>query len=547
MTPQCIATHAIFPLKITLFNMFPVISKKPSSPRPIPRPGRKRFLASVLTILSQSTTGTQYPDHDDPEPVKKIDKTKNKLKKKKEEEAIQEDSIITASSSKKKQKYRSKVLNDHNNDFEQLVILKSTKEITHTPSNYSNKSNNLKEPENIKWADILPPLVKNGNPDHMNLPEDNRNVQDKKDGRGGLVEKDPSTMVAEVPKKEEKKLYNFFVDLLETTFSVYNVKTEFNPQPVSSVNSSKVALEIDESVAKKLNIQKIRDHSECSDDKCCPNPSKHVYCIKPDDNEVWDSKPGQQSTKKPSSKRSRPVSPTKSLKKKRRLHSESFDQKKTKPIPITTSLTIPNKKTLLRKDRKKTFINMLKDQLKMEECVFEEPQNFFQALKVIARNKRRCQKSIHFNETMKKSSEGDVHVCQFKRRRLLSASTNKSSKKSYRPESEFMRPMRSFNNSDITSSTRKRTIAITETEHELDPSQHSLEVYGFDYELNTHKRFKHDSVFGYNSSVSTYHRDYFANESLTKYSDSGASSLMQSPSHISEKHGLRSLSRLLEK
>ncbi|CAH0602396.1 unnamed protein product [Chrysodeixis includens] len=518
------------------------ISKKPSTPRVIPRPGRKRFLDSVLTILSQSTTGTQYPDRDDSERLKIFDKTKTKLKKKKEEEAIQGDSIITASSSKKKHRYRSKVLS-HNRDFEQLVVLRSTKEITHTPSIISSKTNSLKEPENIRWADFLPPLVKKENSEHFNTIDDNRSLQGKnKDSGPSLVlDKDPVTLVAEGPKKEEKKLYNFFVDLLETTFNVYNVKTDFIPPPNSSVNSSKVTFEIDESVAKKLNIQKVKDCAECSEEKLCSTVSKHVYCIKPDDNEVWDNivKQNEQSA---SSKRSRPPSPTRSLKKKRRLHSESFDTKKFKPVPITASLTIPNKKKLLRKDKKKTFINMLKEQLKMEECVFEEPQNFYQALKVIARNKRR-QKSIHF-----KSSEGDVHVCQFKRRGILSSNPlncPKSSKKSYRPDSEFMKPIRSFNNSDISSSTRKKTLTMTEiSEHDLEPSQHSLEVYGFDYELNTHKRCRPD--FG--SSGSIYNKDYFL-ESLLKYSDSGTSS-MQSPSRISylsERHGLRSLNRLLAK
>uniref|UniRef100_A0A2A4JXP3 Uncharacterized protein n=1 Tax=Heliothis virescens TaxID=7102 RepID=A0A2A4JXP3_HELVI len=503
--------------------LLPKVSSSPNYSRPIPRPGRKRFLTSVLTILSKATTGTQYPDIDSYK-FKRLERAKMRLKKKKDEEIIQEDPIASSNYSKRRSKYRSRIFNDDDSELEQLVVLQSTKEITHTPSNESGKSDNFKdpkEPEAVRWADIFPTLCKK----KLDIPmlEDIKEVPAKiEQPVVKIVEKDPSTLVAEVPKKDDnKKFYNFFVDLLETTFNVYNVKTEFNPPAASSVNSSKVALEIDESVAKKLNI---KNKEPVSEDVTRKPSFKHFYCIKPDGEDSWNDKQLLDHFQPKSVRRSRTTSPSKSTKRRRKLQSESFNTKTTKPLPLTQSVILP-KKVILKKDRKKNFINLLKQQLKMDDDAFDEPQNFYQALKVIARNKRRCQKSIHIKEA-KKPSEGDVHVCQFKRRRLLSASTKSSSKKSaYRPESDILR--NSFTrSSDITSSTKKcTTITITETTENEIPSQHSLEVFGFDYEPVPKKL--PDAFPSFPPSASTSMQDYNINQpSYMKDSDSGTTSVV---------------------
>ncbi|XP_022830534.1 uncharacterized protein LOC111359290 [Spodoptera litura] len=522
--------------------------RPPSSPRPIPRPGRKRFLASVLKILSQSTTGTQYPDQDNSERLRKQDKIKSRLRKNKDAEIIRED-ISTSTTSKRKPRYRSKILNEdhHGSDFEQLIVLQSTKEITHTPSNTSERSDRFrdagslyKEPETIKWADIILPTPKK----NLDIPmqENNKDREFKemtikpRDIKVKPIDKDPSTLIAAVPKKDDKKFYNFFYDLLETTFSVYNVKTEFNNVPTPSTFSSKVHFEIDESVAKKLAIHKTKD--SLSEDK---ESLPRFYCIKPDIKDNWDDKQLLEHFLPKPFKRSRTLSPTKSVKKRQKIKQEPIEYKR-KPIPTTTSVPVPNKKTL-KKERKKIFINILKDQLKMEDDAFEEPRNFYQALKIIARNKRRCKKSIHFAES-KKPSEGDVHVCQFKRRRLISAST-KSSKKSYNPESGFMRSMNSLSrNSDYRNNLKKRNRTCTTDTSMVIPSEHSLQVFGFDYEpickAPVIKEFP-----SFPPSTATSVQDYEFNQSLLmKFTNSTTSSILES-SHLRTQHGLRSLSELL--
>nr|XP_021197681.2 uncharacterized protein LOC110381643 [Helicoverpa armigera] len=515
--------------------LLPKLPVSPVCPRAIPRPGRKRFLASVLSILSKSTTGTQYPDANDSDKFKRIERTKMRFRKKREEDSIQEE-FSSSNTSKRRAKYRSRyIFNDDDSELEQLVVLQSTKEITHTPSNHSDRSDNFKdalskEPESLRWADVFPTLGKK----KLDIPalEDIKEVPLKiQEPVVKIVERDPSTMVAEVPKKDDKKFYNFFVDLLETTFNVYNVKTEFNPPVASSVNSSKVALEIDESVAKKLNI---KNKEPASEDVIRKPSFKHFYCIKPDGEGGWNDKQLLEHFQPKSVRRSRTTSPSKSTKKRRKLRSESFNNTKAKALTLTNSVILP-KKVLLKKDRKKNFINLLKEQLQMDDDAFEEPQNFYQALKVMARNKRRCQKSIHFHP--KKSSEGDVHVCQFKRRRLLSASTKSSSKKSgYRPENDFIK--NSFIRSSDTASTKKHTtITITEsTENEI-PSQHSLEVFGFDYEPVPRKV---PEVYpSFTPSVCTSMQDQM---SFLKETDSGATSVVTGRRQFAT----RPLSQLIE-
>ncbi|XP_035457132.2 uncharacterized protein LOC118280852 [Spodoptera frugiperda] len=516
--------------------------RPPSSPRPIPRPGRKRFLASVLKILSQSTTGTQYPDRDNSEKLRKQDRIKSRLKKKIDDEIIPEDNS-TSTYTKRKPRYRSKILNEahHGSDFEQLIVLQSTKEITHTPSNVSERSS-FREPDTIKWADIMLSSPKKS----LDIPvlEETKEKENQEtpitptEAKIKPVDKDPSTLIAEVPNKDDKKFYNFFYDLLETTFSVYNVKTEFNNIPTPSAFSSKVHFEMDESVAKKLTIPKTKDPTPEEKEK---EPLPKYYCIKPDIKDNWDDKQLLEHFQPKPIKRVRTLSPTKSVKRRHKIKPEPIEYKK-RPIPATTSLQVPTKKTM-KKERKKIFMNLLKEQLKMEDDAFEEPRNFYEALKIIARNKRRYKRSIHFADS-KKPSEGDVHECQFKRRRLISAST-KSSKKSYNPESDFFKSMKSFShNSNGSANFKKRnTIRVADSEME-NASEHSLEVFGFDYEPVTKPTPAFKQFPSFPPSTATSQEYGFNQTLLMKYSDSGTSSILES-SHLRAQHGLRSLSELL--
>ncbi|XP_075989954.1 uncharacterized protein LOC142985584 isoform X2 [Anticarsia gemmatalis] len=410
--------------------------------KPIPRPGRKRFLASVLTILSKSTTGTQLTEANDPYFNKKA-----KIKRKKDFE----DGYLGDLSTKRKPKFRSRVLNDNRNfELDHVVVLQSTKSINQTPSNYS-ENNSVKDPEMIKWSEFLPPLVKK---------DSNLTKVRSKEKRVTLVD-EPQTLIANDSKKDDSKILNFFVDLLETTFNVYNVQTEAEKPLNFSEISSKNVLEIDEVVANKLDIK--NNELKCTDGYDDDDPT-NVYCITPNERDLWFD---EKSFKKP-------PAPSTTMRRKK-MKSESFEYKK-KPIPPTRSFiyqTSANKK-YFKKEQKKNLLNQLKEELRMDDIIFEEPRNFYQALKVMARNKRRSQKSIHFSSS-KKPSDGDVFNCMYKRRRLLSAST-KSSKKTKSDLNEI----KNFSKSSAVSSTRK-TISNT-IESNYGVSNHSLQVFGFDYE-----------------------------------------------------------------
>ncbi|KAH9637572.1 hypothetical protein HF086_014212 [Spodoptera exigua] len=527
--------------------------RPPSSPRPIPRPGKKRFVASVLQILSQSTTGTQYPDQENSEKLKKQERPKFSLKKKKEEVETFTEDLSTSTSSKRKRRYRSKILNcgHTDSDFEKLVVLQSTKEITHTPSNASDKSNWFrntssfyKEPETVKWTDILlttPKKIKDAPATKENKDEENKETPPKlTETKVKSIDRDFSTLIAEGPKKVDKKLYKFFYDLLETTFSVYNVNTEFNNIIPPSTFSSKVNFEIDENVVRKLAIEKTK--ASAGEDK--ETPSKFHY-IKPDVKDQWDDKRLLEHFQPKAVKLATPLSPPKSIKRRQKVKPNRPIEYKKKSLPMSASLSIPNNKISVKKERKKTFINLLKKQLKMEDEDFDEPQNFYQALKVIARNKRRCQRSIHFVES-KKPSEGDVHVCQFKRRKLISSGYKSSKKSKNIPESDFFKSMKSFSrNSDYSTRVKKRNnMCVIDTTADI-PSVQSLEVFGFDYEPVSKKPAIKNST-SFPPSTSTSIQEYNINAPLLmKFSNSTTSSIIES-SQIRAQHGLRALSELLQ-
>ncbi|KAJ0184310.1 hypothetical protein K1T71_000733 [Dendrolimus kikuchii] len=324
-----------------------------------------KFLTSVLTILSKSTAGTQYDLDTD-----KLEKTILEARKGTSEydEMITDNAILNNNNrTSKKKKCKSKILNDRLNESDQVVVLRSKMDIVHTPSNYSDKSN-----VEVKWTDF-PRLVK---------AEDGENIQKEAeetaiyhcvaDGIGKITSKkvtidtEPTTLVSDKPKD---KLYNFFVDLLETTFSVYNVNTEFIKP--TSVSSSRIALQIDESVAKKLEIKK--DFDDVNE-----KPSKY-FSIN-NSNAKWDDgKLLEHFQSKPLSIK---LSDEPLKRKKRRTKLDN------KNIMNTQSFFLPTKKSN-RKHMKKNLLTLFKEQLMMDAESYEEPENLYQALKVMAKNKRR--------------------------------------------------------------------------------------------------------------------------------------------------------------
>lgn len=449
---------------------------QPIKPPPRPRPGSKRFLASVLTILSKSTTGTQYPDNND----KKV-KAKKKAGK---------DDIPAESEKARKPKFKSKILNETKNQIDNFEVLQPKKEMVQTPSLYSERSYR----EDIKWSD-LPRLVKPEN-DEANESVVNNLVREVTEGRKTkekkvkVVDPDPPTLVSE--HKEDKKIYNFFVDLLETTFSVYNLKAEYAAAPIPSAVSSKIMLEMDESVARKLNVGTgtLNDVTH--------KPSKHFYCVQNDENRWNDDKLIDYFQPAPFSKRINEL-PLRSPTKRRRMKTESFAYARSKTSPQSKSAVITQSKSFYRKNKKENLLNILKEQLRMDKVSFDEPQNLYQALKVMAKNKR---KTIRFDKTANMKEGYKPPECMLKRRKVISSSTKSSSKY----ENEYIRSTRSISHkfSEV-SGYRQNATELTEL------SNHSLEVYGFDYEI-PHKKLpekrEREILMTYHSSPSASDHDH---------------------------------------
>lgn len=299
---------------------------------------------------------------------------------------------------KKKPKYKSRVLNKIENYKEDIVVLQTKKNMS--ASSYT--INSFSEPDIEAWSDFLT--------QKDNVEEENMfNIAEHSESA--------ATLVNEEQNSDDKRLYNFFVDLLETTFSVYNVKTALSAPPLASEKSSKVSLEIDEAVAKKLNVIEAKSKPSTAlkvyqENKC--------YFITPF-NKGREGGLSNQNYKKS-------VVTINMSNRKRKLKPASFDLIKRNPKVhkhITETPYGYNKK-LSKKDQKRNLIKLLEEQLSTESKKHMEPQNFFQALKLMARNKMRSEISTQVNESKKKEDEGNDFQCRFKRRRLLSRTNKKS-------------------------------------------------------------------------------------------------------------------------
>ncbi|VVC99360.1 unnamed protein product [Leptidea sinapis] len=234
------------------------ITKKPNEeqpkrkPPPRPKPGQKRFLSSVLNILSQSTTGTQYPDVE--ELPKSLSKSISKVKRiTKEYEEIDEQFMIDikendAEQKKSKPKYKSRILNSVVSTHDNFIILQSRKDLTHTPSNYSEKGKDLSRPELVNpIRELLENNIYSGVAEGLA-----KEILEAHSSKKIIkIQDEPNTLVSEVPYEDDKFLYDIFKDLLETTYDVYNVETKLD----TKVKKPETAMEIDEFVAKRLNFK----------------------------------------------------------------------------------------------------------------------------------------------------------------------------------------------------------------------------------------------------------------------------------------------------
>lgn len=479
---------------------------------PRSRPGTKTFLASILTILSKSTASTQYP----PIPESKEFKQRNKQRKiskqpsenRKQSPDSQKTRILKNSSLKndptgeiaikkveehqetnkktKKTKYKSRVLNEvSNKPSEKVLVLQSKKDIVQTPSCNSKSTKDMSE-HSIKWADFLPKLIDSETGTIRNVIEKNYDTQEhgiaKSVFEGTQFIRDkkthdhPNTLASTPPKDE--KLYNIFVDLLQT---VYNVSPEYKHiNGLKSAKSSKIQLEIDDSVAQKLEKPNKTSESIQDDHHIA---SKQHYSVTPDDNEDWNTQKLAEYFK------NRPVSvewsepylqinkTCKCVKKKFKNELYTTKQKTAK----TQSAVMEGRRSYYRKTKKPDLLNILKEQLAVDDGEREDADNFYQSLRVIARNKRK-QNTIRFETPMKagRNAGSDYDTCIFKSRKVISPSTRSPKRNRGNKTSDFVRIP-----SDTKSIDSEYSRTIAESAYNCDESNHSLEVTGFDYEPRT--------------------------------------------------------------
>lgn len=365
-------------------------------------PHHKKVLAPVLTILSKSSnTGTRQQDSTNSKAKK--DDSKQKVSPKNTLENIPS---VTPPYSldfdlDKKRKYRSKILSKYQAD--NFEVLQSKKERFRTSSNSS-----VNDKEDTKWKSELPRLVPPAPDEIQNDDKYKTLVREVTEGKK-LAEKknkvfdpDPPTLVAEQAHMDDKKMYNFFVDLLHSTFNTYNVDSQYDKEPVPSTASSKIALEINESVASKLNVateMHKRNELQKPFDYAVRNEYDH-----------WNESSFQHNTQYTRSYKHTKVNreTPKSAVIQTRIRKEY------EPRRILSSRSqsaeynrAEERPSFYRKQKKRDLLNILKEELRMEPVSFEEPQNLYEALKVMAKQKRtsKPEKILRFHNKTKSPAD----------------------------------------------------------------------------------------------------------------------------------------------
>lgn len=393
-------------------------------PPPRPRPGQKKFLTSVLSILSKSTTGTQYPD------VEERRYTKNGTRTRYNHEAD-----IKADNTYKQSKYKSRVLNRKTNNInDQFIVLQSRKEIAQTPSNYSEANDTQNEkPMKLSIRDIL------GNhliAEVIDAKSDLLDETVKKENKIRIKDT-PETLASKMVEEGDKKLYNLFVDILESTFNVNDLKGD-------KLSDSNTALEINESIARKLRID-----NKTSIESACINRKER----KEEQEEVFEKPIDICMAEHKTLKRVRP-----------RISVKSFIHPKKTDAPETHSYQV--KRKYFKNKRKNVLLNIFKEELKLKPNL-EEPLTLYQALKVMVKNKKIIRdktKQLRTSGGFKKSE------CLLKRRKIINMKMKKDSK--------VDREKITKKYSDYSTKFRKPE----KTHFALSASHHSLEVHEYNFE-----------------------------------------------------------------
>ncbi|CAG9790609.1 unnamed protein product [Diatraea saccharalis] len=319
---------------------------------------------------------------------------------------------------------------------------------------------------------------------------------------------DPTTLVsinnvktADVTAKDNNKgLYNFFVDLLETIDGCNAADVEKVTILSTNTSSTKVPLEINESVAQRLELRSQSSNHGCKS----PSPIRenNFYCFN-NDNEYLAS----QISPKTSVAKTRKLNKTK-----KPLHAQSFSvTKKPQSKNIKTeSLNLDKKLSNSKKRKKETLLNLFKEQLKMDVNAFDEPQNLYEALKIIAENKRKCQKTIHFEERMKRHrKDSGFPECVFKRPKVLGPGKKRKAAKSIKEDLIIQKQSLIKDN--------EKGVKRKEVDEDTNGSQYSLKVFGYDYEKpekQSPMRAK-EVVLTYHSSPSISDRGLISDDEYT--------------------------------
>ncbi|XP_023945204.2 uncharacterized protein LOC112050997 [Bicyclus anynana] len=374
-------------------------------------------MTSVLTILSKSTTGTQHPDPEkqhgekDPKPqTKKIKKTK----------------------------YKSRILNKEmlESELDQLIVLQPRRNIAQSSSNVSSKHasdlSNLTE-TNEPRKPTIKDILKNNN-EEAEVTEAVLEKYPKRVKKLRILD-EPETMAAEIAKKDDNNIYNFFVDLLETTISVCNLNHAHE-----SSDSLHTAIEIEDAVIKKLDIK------NNIQSPITPSPNASKYKFETDNFDVTEP------IVMPEFCRRSIIKP--------RIKAKSFINTYTKAKSGLKSKSFDHNDKYNKKQNKKDIIKLLKEELQKED-IYNEPENLFEALKVMAKNSRRNEKTTRFHDEEINKRKTDLD-CMFERKKVISFGAKK--KKTHIPVS------RNINNQN--NDQDDRVFAL---------SKHSLEVIGYDY------------------------------------------------------------------
>lgn len=441
-------------------------------------------LHSVLTDFSQ-----EYSMSKSPEEAKVTTCRRKKLNKQKVASTASIPSWhfnpVNNSGTNEKQthKYKSKILNDQaNKQYQPLIVIQAQKYMPKTPSNTN--SSDTKELSEI--SKVLPFPIKDIKAEDINktatvilkAAQSNRTKLQRFD--------DPNTLVGDNTK--DKDIYDLFVKLLATTFKVYNVQSEFKSDNIQSNN----IMEIDEHVATKLNVKK---NVEKADALNGLRTTDQFFNITDEDIYTWNDQRIQVMQKQPLYKNLEP--PLAKVPKRKKLYSTSFSHApRTDVLSSRLERTVSDQKP--RKKRFKNFRNVLldtlKEDLKMDKDDFEEPQNMHEALRIMAKNKLKCRTQIRLDKGVKfkKIGDGTDTDCQFKRKRVISATTEARKSKKLKKGFGKTKPSAPFESRNNIHSKIIKTPVNPNTEldeYKADefpnrPSIQSIEVKGFDFDSN---------------------------------------------------------------